>query len=320
MQGMKPVMLADDQTVQRARLQAFRLLAAVCFLLLGLTVFASAQAGKRLILKDGSWQEILQYEVQGDRTRYLSTQRREWEEVPRDLVDWKATEEWNARPMQLPPEEEPGSATDAADNLTVAPGLQLPSSGGVFMLDTFSGHPSLAELIQVPGVLSHDTGGIFHSSIRPGKQRLKLKGSNARTQAHIQLPQIFVKIAESAPAQPIASADRFRIVRLEPERDSRILASVNAARTGRQSETQPFAPARIESFHEGWLKVLPLEALEPGEYALVEMLDRSRFNFYVWDFGVNPHAPGNLNTRKPYSRAADDETGTFSPELRPREK
>ena len=252
-------MLADSQTVLRARTQTFQLFAAVCLILLWLALPAAAQAGKRLILKDGSWQEIMKYEVQGDRARYFSTPRREWEELPRELVDWKATEEWNARPMQIPPEEEEGEVD--ADKLTVASGLQLPTSGGVFLLDTFSGRPSLVELIQVPGALNYDAAGIFHSAVNPNvpfKQSLELKGLHARTRAHIFLPLIFVKIVASDQAQPIASSERFRIVTLEPKKGSRIVASINVTVTGKQSETQQFVPARIESFNEGWLKVTPM--------------------------------------------------------------
>lgn len=312
-------MSGDTQNGQCARRQTFRSLVALCFILLWLALPAAAQAGKRLILKDGSWQEIMEYEVHGDRARYFSTPRREWEEMPRALVDWKATEEWNARPMQMPPEEE---EEPVSNELTVAPGLQLPTSGGVFLFDTFSGQPSLVELNQTPSVLNYNTSGIFHSAINPRvpfKQSLELKGLHARTRAHVPLPVFFVKIADSDQEQPIASTDRFRIVKVEPKKDSRTLANVDVTVTGKQSESQQFVPARIENFNEGWLKVIPLGDLSPGEYALVEMLDQSRFNSYAWDFGVDPHALGNLNALKPDS-AASDETSTFSPELKPREK
>lgn len=322
---MNPAILADAQTVQRAHRQRFRLLAAVCFLLLGillgLTAPAVAQAGKRLILKDGSWQAIMQYEVLGDRARYFSTERREWEDVPVDLVDWKATEEWNARPMQIPPdEEETGPDINAIDALTVAPGLELPTSGGVFLLDRNSGEPSLVELNQVPGVMRHNTTGIVHSGISPTvsfMQHLELKRSHARTQAHVPLPSIFVKIAESDQAQPVAPGDRFRIVRLEPKRDSRVLVSVNVTVIGKQSQVQQFVPARIESFREGWLKIIPLADLDPGEYALVEVLDGGQFNSYAWDFGVDLHAPGDASPRKA-EQASHEETSPSPPELKPR--
>ncbi len=48
----------------------------------------------RLILKDGNYQIVRQYEVVGDRVRYLSLERGEWEELPYNLVDWDATRKW----------------------------------------------------------------------------------------------------------------------------------------------------------------------------------------------------------------------------------
>ena len=135
---MKPVMMADAEIAQRVCTRRFRLVTAMCLILVGLATYTVAQAGRRLILKDGTWQGITQYEVRGDRTRYFSSQRGEWEELPKELVDWKATEEWNAGLKKESPELRQFDAEEAegaerkadADNiLTVAPGLKLPSSG-----------------------------------------------------------------------------------------------------------------------------------------------------------------------------------------------
>ena len=47
--------------------------------------------GKKLILKDGSYQIVREYQVNGDRVRYFSEERGDWEELPAAMVDWDAT-------------------------------------------------------------------------------------------------------------------------------------------------------------------------------------------------------------------------------------
>jgi len=320
-------MMADAEAVPRARSRTFRFLVAICFLLVGLASYSVAQSGKRLILRDGSWQDFTQYEVRADRVRYFSSQRGEWEELPKELVDWEATEEWNEGLKKPSPELRQFDADDEA--LTAAPGLELPTVGGVFVLDTFSGQPSLDELAQNAGKLANDaSSNIFHAPInRKGtiREHFELKGPHAHVQAHVPLPEIFVHIDDvhigdvEPHTQQIAAGDRFRILRLEPQEDSRILARVTVSLLGKQRQSQQIVSTRIESFSQGWLKLVPLAALEPGEYAVVEMLGPDVFNLYAWDFGVDPNAPANPSSRKPES-PANDRPADFSPELEPRKK
>jgi hypothetical protein len=52
---------------------------------------AALPKGKKLVLKDGTYQMAREYAVEVDRVRYWSVERSQWEEIPSALVDWDAT-------------------------------------------------------------------------------------------------------------------------------------------------------------------------------------------------------------------------------------
>src|SRR5499425_936926 len=47
--------------------------------------------GKKLVLKNGNFQLVREYQRNGDRVRYFSLERGDWEEIPAAMVDWDAT-------------------------------------------------------------------------------------------------------------------------------------------------------------------------------------------------------------------------------------
>jgi hypothetical protein len=295
----------------------------------------------RLILKDGSYQLVTKYEVKGDRVRYLSAERDDWEELPTSLIDWPATQKYEKEraagasvpeAAQLDKEIEEERDRVEAQLPEVAPGLRLPEDSGVFMLDSFQGESQIVEVQQTAGDIARNTkANIFRGAINPVaglKQSIELEGAHAAVQAHVEVPSLYIKVDDAPdqaspkgsnrapqgpqqaqqPQQPQQAAvpfDRFRIVRAEVKGGKRVVGDVKRQVTGKISQEQHAVKTTISRVSGGWLKLTPTEPLQPGEYALVEMMGqedlrgKQGMNLYVWDFGVNPKAPANPNPWKP---------------------
>jgi len=293
---------------------------------------APAQSlAKRLILKDGSYQLATKYEIHGDRVRYYSAERGEWEEVPNSFIDWDATEKYeqgrllgapSPEAVQLDKELEAEQKAEEARSPQVAPGLRLPEEGGILLLDTYQNQPQLAELQQSGGELNRNTkSNILRAAINPlasARQTIELPGDHAKVQSHAAVPSIYANLdagqtaagapaagapAASAEPPPPPPAERFKIIRVEAKGGKRIAGAVKIAVTGKTKTDERFVAATVTPMTGGWVKVTPTEPLPPGEYALAEMLGKEGMNLYVWDFGVNPSAPANEFAWKPDAKA-----------------
>jgi hypothetical protein len=53
-----------------------------------------------------------------------------------------------------------------------------------------------------------------------------------------------------------------------------------------------------------WMKLTPLQPLDFGEYALIEVLGADTVNLDVWDFGVHSDAPENVEAIHPEEKRA----------------
>ncbi len=293
---------------------------------LGLTSHLSAQAAtKRLVLKDGSYQIVTKWEMLGDRVHYFSAERDEWEDVPNSLVDWDATNQFEkdrvaqknspeARALDKELEEE--REAEEAKSPTVAPGLRLPSEGGVYALDTYLSEPQLVPLGQSTGQVNKNTKrNILRAAVNPiagSKATIELPGARSKIQVHALLPTIYVNLEPAADEETTAPSgksgaelpwDRYRIVRVQVKGDKRIVGAVKTAVYGKTSAEQDLVGITPEQIGEGWVKITPKEPLIPGEYALAEMLGKQGINSYVWDFGVHPDAPANLAVIRPEQKS-----------------
>jgi hypothetical protein len=275
------------------------------------------QQAKRLILKDGSFQSVVKYEIQGDRVHYLSAERYEWEDLPSSLIDWDATKKNEAefssgktRVHIETAEEREEREKEEANSPEVLPGLRLPGTGGVFLLDQYNGKPELAEILQNGSELNQTANkkSVLRTAINPigsSKHSFELKESHAKIQSHVPAPTIYLDIDEAA-LNDIPLNGRFRIARADVKKDMRVIGNLKVTFTGKTSEQGNFVPTNVEKIGTGeWVKVTPAQDLPPGEYAVVEMLGAEEMNLYVWDFGVNRQAPANPNVWRPVPAATE---------------
>jgi hypothetical protein len=331
---MQPAQRSEDNTLAVKRLLTIGLI------LIGLALAAGLAPGqqlsKRLILKDGSYQLATKWEVKGDRVRYLSAERGEWEEVPSSMVDWAATDSYEKERSAGKPVPEAGAldkeleAERKADEVRsphVAPGLQLPEDGGILLLDTFQSQPQLLELEQSGGAVNKNVkGNILRAAINPvasSKLIVELPGMHAAVQAHATVPAIYINLdqQDAASDMPVKKQDpdlpwdHYRIVHLEQnkKKKTRVLGDIKVAVYGKVSQEEKFVPTTASKLTGGWIKVTPIEALTPGEYAVLEMLGKEGMNLYVWDFGIDPNAPANAKAWKP------DPTATAPPPDKPKD-
>jgi hypothetical protein len=284
--------------------------------------WSAETAGTRLVLKDGSYQSITKYEVKGERVRYFSAERGEWEEIPKSLIDWDATkkyEEGRAASAAIPEAVELDKELEAERKASeermpqVAPGLHLPDENGVFLLDTYQNEPQLNEIDQAGSDLNRSMkANILRGAINPlagSKESVEVPEAHAKVQSHTTVPSLYANLdsGQGAPASaqangeqpPLPAADRFKIIRLETKGNKRVAGSVKTAVTGKTTTDQRFVPATVATMTGGWVKITPVDPLPGGEYAVAEMLTKDGMNIYVWDFGVNPSAPANPFAWKP---------------------
>ncbi|HKW56295.1 MAG TPA: hypothetical protein VJN42_02975 [Candidatus Acidoferrum sp.] len=263
--------------------------------------------GKKLLLKDGSFQLIREYELKGDRVRYYSLERGEWEEIPASLVDWEATKKAEAAEEKsdaallakahIQTEEtrvEPPLDVDAS--LTVAKGVFLPEGEGMYALDG----KTVKVLPQSGSQLKLDKKTVLKQvlspiPIVPSKRNVELPGKRAAARLAAAAPEFYLR--EPAPdPDRTSSVERsgrqneagpdVLLLRAKIKGDKRYLESL------RSLFGQEVGEERDEISLQRW-EVAPdvyrftlSEPLPPGEYALAEVLEDG-INFFVWDFGVD---------------------------------
>jgi hypothetical protein len=263
--------------------------------------------GKKLMLKDGNFQLVREYERKGERVRYFSLERGDWEEIPAALVDWDATAKAQADSDKasdallgkIHAQEEATKIETVLDvdaSLQVAPGIFLPPGEGMFAIEG----KSVTPIPQVGSQTKTDKKTFLKQvlspiPIVPGKQNVEIPGAKAKTRISSSGPEFYLREAPPDPdrtssvyhsSRPGESGPEVELVRATVKGNKRQLESIRSM-FGQQIDVQrkSIAIQRWEIAATVYRFTLG-EPLPPGEYALAEILSDG-MNLFVWDFGVD---------------------------------
>jgi hypothetical protein len=245
-------------------------------------------AAIKLCMKDGSYQMVTSYEVQGDRVRYFSAERSEWEEVPTSQVDFEATkraqDEAKAADKKLLEDakeiEKERFFKPPDKGMEVAPGLRLPGDDGIFTVD---GH-RLVRLVQSEGELVTDKRRAAMVLAVPlpilkARSLVVLDGTKAAIRLNDPLPVFYIQSSDNLGA-------RLEMVHLKPAKESRVVEEVEASRgkNSKTSEERTMVSVERKQVAPNIFTLKPLQPLEGGEYVLGELVGE-KLSLDVWDFG-----------------------------------
>jgi hypothetical protein len=246
-------------------------------LLLAFAVIAPAAI--RLYMKDGQYHTVREYKVQGDRIRFYSTERGDWEEIPLELVDLKRTEgEIRKKDDARLEEAKQIDAEDAAERAQREEIERIPYEAGVF----FAEGDKVTTLKQAESKIVSNRRRSVLKVLTPipivsGKATVELDGLTSAFTVPKNRPEFYVRLA---------AEERFAIVKLTPSKTSRIVQKWDIVPVTKEIVEQTEI---IETFKQqladNLYKIWPTKPLESGEYAVVEYTE-GKGNIQIWDFSV----------------------------------
>ncbi len=262
---------------------------AIIFALMALFAVSAAAAGIKLYLKDGSYQLVKSYEVQGDRVRFYSLERSDWEEVPLSMVDFDATKRAQAEEKQTHQKQlEEARQLDterfeetAPTGFEVAPGVHLPTGEGIYAFDG----TRVISMVQSSGEIVKDKKRFALSMALPApllksRDLVVLDGAKAAVRIRASKPVFFVQFADIKP-------EDVQIIPVTSKKDMRILERIQSGLgVGKSGEIREAIPVERKEIKPGLVLIHPLQPLAEGEYAVGELLAQ-KLNLEVWDFGID---------------------------------
>jgi hypothetical protein len=244
--------------------------------------FAAWAANVKLYLNDGTYQLVREYKVENDRVRFYSLDRADWEEIPKELVDFKRTEtEAKQRQDQIDREAKVISEEEKVARDLEKEVMRIPQNPGVYWVEagqvralraaestihTNKGRSVLKILTPIPVVSGHAT--------------LEIPGAHAERTILNPEQEFYIQLSET---------ERFAIVRVTTKGQVRIVENlVQEAITKEMTEERDPVDIFQKQMTDGGLyKIWPKQPFAPGEYAVIEFTE-GKMNMQIWDFAYRP--------------------------------
>lgn len=237
-------------------------------------------ANLKLYTTDGDYQLVREYQVNGDRVRYYSVERSDWEEVPLSLVDLKKTTAESAAKQEVLDKQ----AKELDDETTAARAARaetnkIPQDPGVYRLENGE-----LRIFKAADITVHTNKGrsilqrISPLPIIEGKATVELAGEHSTAIVHDDRPEFFFQLEKQ---------ESFGLIKLTPQKGVRIAERLTIVPIVKETTEERDS---VEIFtkqlsNNSLYKIWPQEALAKGEYALIEYTE-GKVEMRVWDFRV----------------------------------
>jgi hypothetical protein len=247
--------------------------------------------GKKLFLKDGSFQLVREYKVDGDRVRYYSLDSSQWEEMPAALVDWDATKNTEAEEARrdaaviakVNAQEKARNTElklDIDASLEAAPGVFLPPGEGLFAFDG----KAILPLTQAATSANLDKKQLLKQVLVPvpivsTRHTVSIAGPRAHMRLKTGQPEFYMRTADGREPE-------MELVHVHVHGDTRQVENLDQL-FGQTRTTRDSISMQQWTTAPGVTRYTLSQPLAPGEYVFMEIVQSQEHSLFVWDFGVD---------------------------------
>jgi hypothetical protein len=246
--------------------------------------------GQKLVLKDGTFQLVREYKVDGDRVTYYSLDTHQWEEMPSALIDWDTTKKEAAQEAKQ--DAALASAVDErekAENVQVlnvdasiepAPGIFLPPDAGLFVFDG----KAIMTVKQAEMKTSISKGRMVEKilvpvPIVPTRHHISIAGTRANLRMTNGQPEFYMRT-------PDGNEPEIDLIRAKVHGGERQVENVDELMGETAEDRKAVALQRWQLAPDVYRYTIA-KPLEPGEYVLAQTVPNDQYSIYLWDFGID---------------------------------